>query len=155
MTAQNQSETTHGNILIVDDELHQRRILGEAARSLGYYVVEAESGQKALEQLRFGHFDVLLTDLQMPGMDGLRLLENARIFDSTVSTIMITAHGSIETAVEAMKKGAEDYLLKPIELPALEIALEKIFHKRALVQKNQLLQSENENLKSWSGSARS
>ncbi|MEK7690603.1 MAG: response regulator, partial [Bdellovibrionota bacterium] len=100
-----------GKVLVVDDEPHQRLIMSEACKSMGYDVTIADTGKKALELIRYGNFDVLITDMQMPEMNGIRLLENVMIFDSSVSVILATAHGTIETAVEAMKKGAEDYIL--------------------------------------------
>ncbi len=136
-----------GKVLVVDDEPHQRLIMSEACKSMGYDVTIADTGKKALELIRYGNFDVLITDMQMPEMNGIRLLENVMIFDSSVSVILATAHGTIETAVEAMKKGAEDYILKPVEFSALELILTKVFKKRELVQENTRLISENEALK--------
>lgn len=136
-----------GKIIAVDDEPHQRTIMGEAIRALGYECVAVETGLQALGKLRSGTYDVLVTDLQMPAMDGIRLLEQALEIDAGLSVILVTAHGTVETAVEAMKKGAEDYLLKPLEFSALEIVLGRVFGKRALVRENRKLQQENENLK--------
>ncbi len=136
-----------GKILVVDDEAHQRTVLCEAAKDLGYEAAAAESGQKALELIRFGKYDVVITDLMMPGMTGLQVLERARVHDPTVSVLVATAHGTIETAVEAMRQGAEDYLQKPVEFEALDLVLQRIFRKRELVRENQRLRNENDVLK--------
>ena len=119
----------------------------EAVKSLGYEVAIADSGEKALAAIRAGSFDVLLTDMQMPGMDGLALLSSVMRYDPSVSVIVVTAHGTIETAVDAMKRGAEDYLLKPVEFEALDLILKRVFGKRDLVRENKKLMSENEALK--------
>ncbi len=141
------SDSAPARILIVDDEFHPRQVLRAAATALGHEVVDTASPEEALKLARFEKFDVLVTDMKMPLMDGLKLLQSVRIHAPLMSVILCTAHGSIETAVEAMKNGAEDYLLKPIELPAFEIALERILKKRALFKAYQALTSENEVLK--------
>jgi DNA-binding NtrC family response regulator len=134
-------------ILIVDDEFHSRQILRTSAEELGYEVVDTASPEEAKRLARFEAFDILITDLKMPTMDGIQLLESIRLHDPQLSVVVVTAHGSIETAVDAMKKGAEDYLLKPIELPVFELMLQRIQSKRALIRENIVLRSENSALK--------
>lgn len=136
-----------GKVLVVDDEVHGRNILKEAIESMGYEALTCESAFQAMQRLRSDRIDVLLTDLRMPGTDGIKLLEQALELDSSLSVILVTAHGTIETAVEAIKKGAEDYLLKPIEFPALELVLRRVFSKRVLLRENRKLQRENETLR--------
>jgi DNA-binding NtrC family response regulator len=134
-------------VLVVDDESHQRAILDEAITELGYKVTTIASPVLALDRLRKEYHDVVVTDMQMPEMTGLELLAKIREWDPTIGVILVTAHGTIETAVEAMRTGAEDYVLKPVEFGALEIALKRVFEKRALVRENLRLQNENETLK--------
>lgn len=136
-----------GKVLVVDDEHHQRQILSQVAQQMGYEVVTAVAPEDALRLIRFGRFDVLLTDMSMPGMTGIQLLEAVTRHDPTVSVIVVTAHGTVETAVEAMKAGAEDFILKPVEFDALEMVLKRVFQKRSLLRENQKLQGENEALK--------
>ena len=140
-------ELIKGRILIVDDEQNQLTLMQEAVRMMGYEVEVTPSGARALDLLRESQFDILITDMQMPEMDGLTLLENARTTDSGVSVVVLTAHGTIETAVEAMKRGAEDYITKPVEFAELEMTLQLIFSKRRLLKENEKLAYENEALK--------
>ena len=106
------------SVLIVDDEAGIRSFLCEALAAVDHDVDEAEDGQVALAKLARRAFHVVLTDLRMPHVDGLQLLERVRAEHPEVEVIMLTAHGSVGTAVEAMKRGAFDYLEKPISSPA-------------------------------------
>lgn len=134
-------------ILIADDELRVRDSLSLALRTFGYRTVVASNTAQALDIMRRTNVDILLTDLNMPDGTGLELIHQIRREDPTVSIVMMTAYGSIETAVEAMKAGAEDYLLKPIELGVLEMLLQKLCERRNLRKENQRLSAENRALK--------
>jgi len=107
------------SILVVDDERPQREILEEILTSEGYEVTTASSGEAALRIARERRFDLALTDLKMTGMDGIELLTRLLAFDSSIIVILLTAHGSIESAKEALRRGAFDYLEKPFERDAL------------------------------------
>lgn len=100
-------------VLIVDDEENVRKILSIQLRRMGHETVEAENGRAAVEALKTKSFHCLITDLKMPEMDGLELLEFSRKKYPQIPVIMMTAHGTIDTAVAAMKKGAFDYVTKP------------------------------------------
>lgn len=100
-------------VLVVDDEESVRRIIGIQLRRLGHETHEAGDGTEAVEILKTANFDTLITDLKMPQMDGLELLQYVRKKYPQIPVIMITAHGTIDTAVEAMKRGAFDYITKP------------------------------------------
>jgi len=141
------SAVQKGKIIAVDDDHPQRLMLEYALKSMGYDVTVVETPALVLERIRQTAYDVLLTDMQMPWMDGIRLVEAAKKVDPSLSCILMTAHGTIETAVEAMKNGAEDYILKPIEHGVLEMVLDRIIRKRALLRENVKLRSENEALK--------
>ncbi|MCX7013283.1 MAG: response regulator, partial [Candidatus Sumerlaeota bacterium] len=106
-------------ILVVDDELNIRKVLGVVLEREGYRVELAESAEAALDKLGETQPDVLLTDLKLPGADGLALLRDARAADPDLPVVLMTAHGTIETAVEATKIGAFDFLEKPIGLQKL------------------------------------
>ncbi len=107
------------NILVVDDEKSQREILEMILSEEGYDVTTAASGEAALKFAKDRRFDLALTDLKMTGMDGIELLQHLLNFDSSIIVILLTAHGSIESAKEALRRGAFDYLEKPYDKAAL------------------------------------
>src|SRR4051794_29879842 len=113
------SERTLGRILLVDDEGELRETLRGLLDSQRFEVTDVPSGPEALARLRDGSFDLLLTDLMMPGMDGLQLLREAHQVDPDLPVIILTGQGTIQTAVEAMRQGAFDYVLKPFKTAAL------------------------------------
>ena len=102
-------------ILIVDDELIMRESLAGWLERDGYTIQTAPSGEDALEKLKKTRFDILLVDIKMEGISGLDVLRHVRENDPDVAVVMITAYGSIPTAIEAMKNGAYDYMLKPFD----------------------------------------
>ncbi|HNH80802.1 MAG TPA: sigma-54 dependent transcriptional regulator [Acidobacteriota bacterium] len=106
---------THNKILIVDDEKRQREILELILTSEGYRANVAASGEAALRMVKNEHFDLVLTDLKMGGMSGLELMKNLTQLDSSIIVILMTAHGSIDSAKEAIRHGAFDYLEKPLD----------------------------------------
>jgi len=99
-----------GRILVVDDDDSLRRVLEVQLQQMGYRVNTAKNGEAALAQLRDSPHDLILTDLRMPGVSGLDLLKNIRAAHPETVVIMLTAYGSVDTAVEAMRAGAYDYL---------------------------------------------
>src|ERR671938_251306 len=107
------------SILVVDDEKSQREILEMILSGEGYDVTTAASGEAALRIARERRFDLALTDLKMTGMDGIELLSKLLAFDSSIIVILLTAHGSIDSAKEALRRGAFDYLQKPFDRDAL------------------------------------
>jgi two-component system, NtrC family, response regulator AtoC len=113
------------NILIVDDEKVVHEAIGDYLLQLGYQVESAYNGKEALALLREKEFDFALVDLKMPVMDGMALLEKAKDSWPEMPLVIITAHGSLESAVEALKLGASDFLLKPIKLIELDAIIEK------------------------------
>ncbi len=126
-------------ILIVDDEINIRNALATMLSKVGYEVSAAASGKEAIEQMGAAFFDVVIIDLRMSGMGGIELLHWIREHASESEVIVITAFGSVETAVEAMRAGAYDYLTKPIDRERLPITLEKALERRRLSQENQRL----------------
>ena len=128
-------------ILIVDDEKNTREGLSRALRG-EYAVAEAENGQRALEWLETHSADVVLSDLRMPGMDGLTLLSRLLGRDPKPVLILLTAYGNIETAVEAMKRGAYDFLAKPVDLDRLDLLLRRALAERRLGDENRRLKEQ-------------
>lgn len=130
------------NILIVEDGQTQREQLRDSLRSQGYHVTEAENGEKALQTVLEGHFDLIFLDYKMPGMDGLQVLKEVKRINPEIDVIIITAYGTVETAVEAMKVGAFDYLTKPVDLDELDILVKRVAERRQLIQENKLLRDD-------------
>jgi len=130
------------SILIVDDEDIIRESLSFVLTKEGYRVQSAANGREALEKVKAGSFDVVLTDLEMPEMKGIELLENITRFSPETMVVIITAYGSIETAIAALRKGAIDYILKPVEFDELLVKLKRLLASRELSQENKLLRGE-------------
>jgi DNA-binding NtrC family response regulator len=130
---------TQGSILIVDDEKGQRDILTMILRKEGYDVADAPGVREALEELGRREFDLIMTDLKMQGQSGLDLLEAVQAADPQQCVIIMTAHGTVDSAVEAMKKGAFDYLEKPLERDNLILTLRRAFERIGLVRENRVL----------------
>jgi two-component system cell cycle sensor histidine kinase/response regulator CckA len=125
-----------GKILVVDDEVELKNILVEALASQGYETAGFTSGAEALAVLRGDSFDVLLTDLMMPGMDGITLVKEGLQIDPHLICIMMTGQGTIQTAVDAMKQGAFDYVLKPFRLQTVLPVLTRAMNARHLRLEN-------------------
>lgn len=118
-------------ILVVDDEKEIREFLNKALSRLGGYQVElAESGEEALQKLEKERFDLVLTDLKMPKMDGLQLITEIAKSKPETLTMMMTGHGTIDSALEAMKQGASDYLMKPLNLDELLLRIRKVLEEK-------------------------
>jgi two-component system response regulator PilR (NtrC family) len=114
-----------GRILVVDDEESTRLTLDECFTSIGYEVVTASNGEDALQKFAPGKFDCVISDLMMPSIDGIELLKRIRIEDSDVYFIMVTGFPGIDSAVDAMKEGAYDYLTKPFHMEDIQLKVEK------------------------------
>ena len=123
-------------ILIVDDELIMRESLAGWLERDEHNVDTAASGEEALEKLKKSHFDIMLVDIKMEGMSGLDVLRQVKEDDSDVAVVMITAYGSVSTAIDAMKNGAHDYLLKPFDPAELGLLIEKIVRQQAQEREN-------------------
>jgi two-component system response regulator AtoC len=119
-------------ILIVDDEINMRLVLTAMLKKEGYEVASASDGQEALQILKSGKISVVVTDLKMPNVDGMELLNHITAKHPAIPVIMITAHGTVATAVEALKKGALDYITKPFELDDLKNVISKAIKTRNL-----------------------
>ena len=132
------------NIMVVDDELIVRESLKGWLEKFGYGVDTAEDALDALEKLERESYDFLLVDIKMPGMDGVELLKKVKEDQPDVIVVMITAHGSIESAIEAMKAGASDYLMKPFDPEGLELLIEKLVQTKKLVEQNKWLRESYE-----------
>lgn len=127
------------NILIIDDEKAIRKTLSEILSYEGYKIEEASDGEEGLKKFKEKTFDVVLCDIKMPKLDGIEFLDKAREVNPDVPVIMISGHGTIETAVEAVKKGAYDYIAKPPDLNRLLITIRNATDKTNLVAETKVL----------------
>ncbi len=128
-------------ILIVDDERsarHGMRMLLEQ----DYRVISAENSSSALEKLESNKVDIMLTDVRMPGMDGIELMEVAQKKYNDLKCIILTAYGDVDLAVQAMKKGAVDFMTKPINLDKLEILLKRLLQSQKIEIENRALKEQ-------------
>jgi DNA-binding NtrC family response regulator len=131
-----------GRILIADDEPRQRDILQMILESEGYETSAAGNGRQALEASRAEAFDIVLTDLKMPDLNGIELLSELQKAQPSQCVIIMTAHGTIDSAVDAMRKGAFDYLTKPLEKEELLLVLRRAMERTQLVRENRRLKEE-------------
>ena len=127
------------SILIIDDEKAIRKTLSEILSYEGYKIDEAADGEEGLKKFTSAAYDVVLCDIKMPKMDGIEFLEKARLINPDVPVVVISGHGNIETAVEAVKKGAFDYISKPPDLNRMLITLRNALDKQTLVTETKVL----------------
>ncbi len=136
-----ESPVTSPRLLVVDDETTARRALATLLTDDGYEVQTAASGEEALEKLAAFAPDLLLTDVRMPGIDGVELLTRARAIDPQISVIVMTAFGTVRDAVRAMRAGAEHYITKPVDLDELSLVLARVQKQRELLRETGLLRA--------------
>ncbi len=129
-------------VLVVDDEKNYLVVLSELLGEEGYEVICAASGPAALSYLAESDIDLVITDMKMPKMSGINLLEEVKRRDPDLPVIMMTAYGTVENAVEAMKKGALDYITKPFQNEELKVTVRKAVEHRALLRRHRLLATE-------------
>ena len=127
------------NILIIDDEKSIRKTLSEILSYEGYKIDEAGDGEEGLKKFTEKTYDVVLCDIKMPKLDGIEFLDRSKLVNPDVPIIMISGHGNLDTAVEAVKKGAYDYISKPPDLNRLLITLRNALDKQSLVTETKVL----------------
>jgi len=127
------------SILVVDDELSIRESLSGWLQQDGYEVESAADGPAALAKAQETHYDIMLLDVKMPRMDGITVLKKLRESNADTAVVVMTAHGAIQDAVEAMKLGAHDYLLKPFDLEEMSLIIEKLVQVQTLAMENLIL----------------
>ena len=129
-------------VLVVDDDASNRVTLERILRREGYRLLHAENGREALELVRSDDVDLVLTDLKMPGMSGIDLLKAVRTVSADVEVVVMTAYGTVETAVEAMKEGAYDFATKPLKRLEIVTTCRKALEKRSLLRENRALKEQ-------------
>ena len=138
---------TEYRILIVDDETRMCAVLKAALEPEGYAIATAANGAVAMNALSEHTFDLVLTDLKMEGPDGLQVLDFAKQRQASCEVILMTAYASAPTAVEAMKRGAYDYLIKPFELEELKVKIRHLLERQKLSREKEALLQENRSLR--------
>ena len=128
-------------VLIVDDEKNYPLILSAVLDEEGFETLTANSGREALKILKLSDVDLVLTDMKMPVMDGIKLLERIKETDSDLPVIMMTAHGTVDKAVEAMQKGAYSYILKPFENERMVLYVNQALAMYRVIKENRHLRS--------------
>jgi len=136
-------------ILVADDEPKMRRVLEMMLQRMGHHVLSAANGRDALEQFASSPVDLVIADMRMPDVNGLELLASLREQGSQVPVIVITAHGTIESAVAAMKRGAFDYVLRPFDIDVLEVTVNRALESSEITRHNTFLREEVR--KGWEG----
>ncbi len=129
-------------VLLVEDKAELRAMLRKALERAGYSVEEAPDGNSAIDKVRTRRYQVVLTDLKLPGSSGLDVLNEARRAEPNLPVILVTAYGSVEEAVRAMKEGAYDFIQKPVDLDHLRLLLERAAKQQELLRENLLLREE-------------
>src|SRR3972149_9197205 len=129
------------DLLLVDDDADLRETVARRFLRRGFQVQEATHGQQALQLAERRQFDVVILDLVMPGLSGVQVLEQLKLTHPESEVILLTGQGTIETAVQAMKLGAYDFLTKPFPLAELEILIEKAYERRQLRKENDQLKA--------------
>ena len=130
------------NILIIDDEATQRDVLKGYLMKKGYTIFSASSGKEGIEMVRKNPVDIILSDYKMPDLSGLDVLEQIKKINPEISFVIVTAYGTVENAVKAMRIGAFDYISKPVDLDELDLMIERIIEHKNLKSENQLLKSQ-------------
>src|SRR5438132_9123736 len=133
------STSRHGAILVVDDEEIMREILETLLTRAGYDVRLASSGAEGLELARSLPFDAAIVDIMMPGLDGIATLDELKRIDDDLAVVIITAYGSIESAISAMKAGAFDYITKPFKNDEVVVVVRNAMERRRLVNEHRNL----------------
>ncbi len=154
MTARSSENTNpHGRLLVVDDNASARESVADVLRHVGHEATACSSGAEALAELRSATYDVVVTDLQMPGMSGLELIREIERRRFGVQVLMVTAHASVETAVVAMRHGAFDYLEKPYDVDRLEASIDRALQRKNLQPTGESSDASNATMPAMIGSS--
>jgi len=139
------------NVLIIDDEPLMRLSISDALKAEGYNIASVESGGEGLKAIKDNVYDIVITDLKLPEVDGLHILKSCRHYSPMTKILMITAYGSVETAVEAMRQGAYDYITKPFSMDEMIIIVKRLIRLRNLEDENIYLKEKIEDKYDFNG----
>jgi two-component system response regulator HydG len=129
-------------ILVVDDDAENRAAIVRVLEAAGYRTVETDDSEKAVKSIRARDIDILLTDLRLPGMDGIELLKQAKAVSPDIEVVVVTGYGTIELVVAALKEGAYDFIMKPVKKAHLLRAIDRAVEKQRLARENRALRSQ-------------
>src|SRR3989338_2632083 len=127
-------QTDKLRVLIVDDETSVRTLLSEVLQGQGYEVVVASSGEEAVELARKSPFEIVITDMRMPGISGVEVIQHVKNINSDCCVIVITAYASVESAVEAIRRGSYDYITKPFNIATMRIIVDRAAERQRLLK---------------------
>ena len=130
------------NILVIDDEAVQRDVLTGYLKKKGYNIYSASSGKEGIEIAKDNSVDIILSDFKMPDLNGIEVLQEVKKINPEISFVIVTAYGTVENAVKAMRLGAFDYISKPVDLDELDLMIERIIEHKNLKSENQLLKNQ-------------
>ncbi|MBK9096876.1 MAG: sigma-54-dependent Fis family transcriptional regulator [bacterium] len=130
------------NILVIDDEAAQRDVLAGYLKKKGYKIFSASSGREGIDFVKNNPVDIILSDFKMPDLNGIEVLEQVKKINPEISFVIVTAYGTVENAVKAMRLGAVDYISKPVDLDELDLMIERIVDLKNLKSENQLLKTQ-------------
>ena len=130
------------SILVIDDEAAQRDVLTGYLKKKGYKIFSASSGEEGIEAVKGNLVDIILSDYKMPDLNGIEVLEQAKKINPEISFVIVTAYGTVENAVKAMRLGAFNYISKPVDLDELDLMIERIIEHKNLKSENQLLKNQ-------------
>ncbi len=130
------------SVLVADDDGLSREFMAEALRAAGHHVIEADTGRQACSLFEEHNPDLVISDLRMPDGDGLKVLESIKSANPEVPVILVTAFGSVETAVQAMRDGAEDFIMKPISVEQIDLVLGRLSERESLRRENKVLKAQ-------------
>ncbi|MFQ5651229.1 MAG: sigma-54-dependent transcriptional regulator [bacterium] len=131
------------NVMIVDDEEDIVQLMSETLNLWGYHPVSAHDGEEALQKFQEAPIDLVITDLKLPRMDGVELLDKIKTMDNSTEVIMFTGYPEVGSAIDAMKNGAFDYLTKPVDLGELKLKVERGLEKKTMLKSNRTLRGLN------------
>jgi two-component system NtrC family response regulator len=137
-------------IFVIDDDQNQRENLSEYLQELGHQVKSCATGDQCIETIKNDYVDLIITDFRMPGLSGIDILRETKKINPDISVILVTAFGTVEDAVEAMKLGAADYITKPVDLDEIELKINKLNEHRQLLQENVALKEQLRENKNFS-----
>ena len=130
------------NILVIDDEAAQRDVLTGYLKKKGYKIFSASSGKEGIDTAKDNSVDIILSDFKMPDLNGIEVLQEVKKINPEISFVIVTAYGTVENAVKAMRLGAFDYISKPVDLDELDLMIERIIEHKNLKSENQLLKNQ-------------